>query len=274
MEKKLSDEINKKTLEKINQIVKKNWRVLDAGVGNGEILNKVKSTKKYGVDVSFKYLCNIPSTIQKACANLENLPYKSKLFDLVICSDVLEHVFDLNKVIGELQRVLKDEGYLIVRVPYQENLKPYLTDKSYQFVHVRNFNKSSCVLLFSKIFNFKIESLEETGKTFQITRFRQCIKKLQKNEGRLERIINKNHRTCLNELLFLLRSVFEVLRRLYQTTLPEYLLSLTKIYERRNQYLLEKLCNLLHEEYKINHLPYNEYFSLFKGSELIIVLKK
>ena len=40
----------------------------------------------------------------------ENLPYANSSFDSVFCCDVLEHVQDLPKVIGEISRVLKPGG--------------------------------------------------------------------------------------------------------------------------------------------------------------------
>lgn len=45
------------------------------------------------------------------------LPFKSKTFDRVICSEVLEHVPDDLRGIRELVRVLKDDGVLAVSVP-------------------------------------------------------------------------------------------------------------------------------------------------------------
>ncbi len=40
----------------------------------------------------------------------ENLPYDDESIDIVFCCDVLEHVFDLEKVISEISRVLKPGG--------------------------------------------------------------------------------------------------------------------------------------------------------------------
>ena len=43
----------------------------------------------------------------------ENLPFQNNSFDVVFCCDVLEHVYDLPKVISEISRVLKNEGIFI-----------------------------------------------------------------------------------------------------------------------------------------------------------------
>jgi len=43
----------------------------------------------------------------------EDLPYDDNSFDLVTCVDVLEHVADLNKVIAEINRVLKTNGLFL-----------------------------------------------------------------------------------------------------------------------------------------------------------------
>ena len=39
----------------------------------------------------------------------ENLPFPNDSFDVVFCCDVLEHVYDVPKVISEISRVLKSE---------------------------------------------------------------------------------------------------------------------------------------------------------------------
>lgn len=43
----------------------------------------------------------------------EELPYKDQSFDAVVCVDVLEHVADLQKVIGEIARVLQPNGLFL-----------------------------------------------------------------------------------------------------------------------------------------------------------------
>jgi 2-polyprenyl-6-hydroxyphenyl methylase/3-demethylubiquinone-9 3-methyltransferase len=48
--------------------------------------------------------------IQYRCATGETLPFADASFDLVYCCDVLEHVTDLGRVIGETERVLRPGG--------------------------------------------------------------------------------------------------------------------------------------------------------------------
>ena len=47
----------------------------------------------------------------------EEIPLESSQFDLVICSQVLEYIFDPAAVIAEVHRVLKPSGYFILSVP-------------------------------------------------------------------------------------------------------------------------------------------------------------
>ena len=48
------------------------------------------------------------------------LPFISKTFDTVICSEVLEHLPDDEKALKEISRVLKDSGIVIITIPFQE----------------------------------------------------------------------------------------------------------------------------------------------------------
>ena len=52
-------------------------------------------------------------------ANLENLPIASDSMDLIWCHHVLEHVEHDGQAIGELQRVLRAAGELVVSVPME-----------------------------------------------------------------------------------------------------------------------------------------------------------
>jgi hypothetical protein len=58
----------------------------------------------------------------KLIGEIENLPFESNNFDLVICLEVLEHLPEqsFKKGVFELQRVA--DKYLLVGVPYKENI--------------------------------------------------------------------------------------------------------------------------------------------------------
>lgn len=49
--------------------------------------------------------------------NLEALTFENNTFDLFITQDVLEHVFDPEKAVKEMVRVVKHGGYVIFTVP-------------------------------------------------------------------------------------------------------------------------------------------------------------
>ena len=88
-----------------------------------------------------------------ARASAEKLPYLDGYFDCLVSTDVLEHVKNLHQTISESLRVLKAGGLLIIRVPIDEDLNPYLADDyPFEFSHLRSFSKASLYLTFTRIF--------------------------------------------------------------------------------------------------------------------------
>ena len=55
-------------------------------------------------------------------ADIENLPFRSETFDLCFCLDVLEHVPNVATSLGEIKRVLNEDGILIVSVPVESQI--------------------------------------------------------------------------------------------------------------------------------------------------------
>lgn len=159
------EEMEKSTIDLIKLYYETDDYILDLGVGTGKLLSQLEGNNKYGVDVSENYLrLSAKKKINVCKANIEALPYKSNQFDMVISTDVFEHVFDLNRVLNEVIRVLKPGGFLIFRVPYKENLEVYLTeDYPFEFVHIRNFDEFSIRLMMEKVFRFKTLSIQKTG---------------------------------------------------------------------------------------------------------------
>ena len=52
------------------------------------------------------------------------LPFRDTVFERIFASEVLEHVWDRDQVLGECRRVLKPGGEILVSVPYGMN--PYM----------------------------------------------------------------------------------------------------------------------------------------------------
>ncbi len=108
-------------------------RVLDVGCGEGRHTweaCKRNSCSVYALDIEEDNLKKVHYALylmeQKGevrakslltRGNITRLPFADGSFDKVICSEVLEHIPDDHQAIGELVRVLKDDGILAVSVP-------------------------------------------------------------------------------------------------------------------------------------------------------------
>jgi 2-polyprenyl-3-methyl-5-hydroxy-6-metoxy-1,4-benzoquinol methylase len=96
--------------------------ILDAGCGEGFTMDKLLEEKIANRIEGIEYVEEsvilgkklYPNLIIKQ-ANIYNLPYKDSSFDLVICTEVLEHLKEPEKALREVLRVSKK--YLIISVP-------------------------------------------------------------------------------------------------------------------------------------------------------------
>lgn len=97
-------------------------RILDAGCGTGGLLKALGNPRQnYGIDVATEAieLCRRRGLDNVRQADICDLPFKDHSFDAVICSSVIYHewVRDLRRAIGEMERVLRPGGLLILNVP-------------------------------------------------------------------------------------------------------------------------------------------------------------
>ncbi len=104
------------------EFVKPETVVLDVGCGNGEHYGRFLASitpEYYGVDISDAAIEVAQSHgIRARQHNLQApLPFPNEMFDIIICLEVLEHLFAPDFVLGEMHRVLKPGGHIIFSVP-------------------------------------------------------------------------------------------------------------------------------------------------------------
>ena len=93
--------------------------VLDAGCGDGRLAHRMAATMEVtALDFSRAALAQVRT--RKLCGDLTHLPFSEAAFDLVLCSQVLEHLPDemLAPALAELRRVAL--RYVLVTVPNYE----------------------------------------------------------------------------------------------------------------------------------------------------------
>jgi SAM-dependent methyltransferase len=95
-------------------------RILDAGCGTGRNLVEYASLGTVeGVDFSADAVefCRLRGLEGVRQAALEQLPFESDRFDLIVATDVIEHLDDDRVALAELRRVAARGGRLVVTVP-------------------------------------------------------------------------------------------------------------------------------------------------------------
>lgn len=128
-------------------------RVLDHGCGDG-VLSYLLAKKKahvVGMDVSrlavqFAQSKTKQLGIHYQIANAIRLPYRSRTFDCVVSSQVIEHIASPIDLLHEIYRVLKKDGFAIVSTRIK------LSDAPIDPTHVNEWFKSEFQLLISSVF--------------------------------------------------------------------------------------------------------------------------
>lgn len=114
--------------------LKPGFKVLDAGCGGGRHLSeayRARGVSVVGIDLNRDDALKAHNTTKimrhegehgggaslVMVSDVTRLPFKDASFDLVICSEVLEHIPDHRQAIAEVIRVLKPGRSLVVSVP-------------------------------------------------------------------------------------------------------------------------------------------------------------
>lgn len=96
-------------------------RILDVGCGPGiQMQFLTESNEVYGIDISSPALelaAEQGLITHRLDVEEQGIPFPDEYFDIVACTDLLEHLFDPQFVLREIRRVLRQDGYAVLAVP-------------------------------------------------------------------------------------------------------------------------------------------------------------
>lgn len=120
-------------------------KILDIGAGYGYIeslISKHKFIKIYGNDISENAIRNLKERFKGSFKqeSVYKMEYERNFFDIVFMLEVLEHVPPSKtfKVLRDVKKILKKNGYLILSVPTNEGLEKMSDNPN---GHVRMYTK-------------------------------------------------------------------------------------------------------------------------------------
>ncbi|NKM50174.1 methyltransferase domain-containing protein [Rhizobium leguminosarum bv. viciae] len=119
------EKLKAEIIDHIDAFIPPNANVTDIGCGIGDLLTEVR-TRKLGVKVSG--LDFSAKAVEGARASLPDgefiqfvidrtLPYEDNAFDVVLCTDVMEHLEHPKAVASELVRICRSGGIVAIVVP-------------------------------------------------------------------------------------------------------------------------------------------------------------
>jgi ubiquinone/menaquinone biosynthesis C-methylase UbiE len=137
--------------------VKKHSTVLDVGCGEQPLRTIIE--RRGGVYVGVDIEQNSSGSLSLV-ASATNLPVHDESYDVIICSEVLEHVHMPGQVLRELARVVKPAGHLIITTPFAYPLH----EEPYDYNRLTNHQMQ----LYARENGLEIVVLEMTGNEIEV----------------------------------------------------------------------------------------------------------
>lgn len=93
-----------------------NEKILDVACGTGYYLQLLSNNECVGSDISEKMIkrCREKGLKNVLVGNYEVLPFGNNIFDIVLCINAFQHTKNPDKVLNEINRVVKEDGEIIL----------------------------------------------------------------------------------------------------------------------------------------------------------------
>lgn len=144
---------------KVIEMVGKEKKVLEIGCATGRISQRLSENgcKVFGIEIDTKSATQARKYCEEVIkADIETileLPYQKKFFDIILLSNILEHLKSPQDTLNFLLKYLKDGGYVIIVLPnvtnYSIRLKLLFGNFEYEEsgildkTHLRFFNEKT-----------------------------------------------------------------------------------------------------------------------------------
>lgn len=157
----------------LKNLIKPGDKVLDIGCGDFFLSRFLPEYSWTGLDIN----TDCSDKIIKHDLSTVPYPLTDASFDAVVCSEVLEHVWEPRAIYSEAHRLLKPNGVFIVSTPNHDNIdwvlnghKEMLFDDkfSHQIEHIRFYNYATHKKYLER-FGFSVE--DHTGCDAQFVEF-------------------------------------------------------------------------------------------------------
>lgn len=100
-------------------------KILDIGCGIKTVLHFLPG-EKYGLDPlakEYRKIYDYPSDIRIIKGGGESIPFSENIFDVVFCTNALDHAENPARVVQEIYRVIKPDGFFILIVELIERVR-------------------------------------------------------------------------------------------------------------------------------------------------------
>ncbi|MFA6023169.1 MAG: class I SAM-dependent methyltransferase [Candidatus Pacearchaeota archaeon] len=120
-------------------------KILDVACGTGFFFSEYKNKEIYGVDISEDMLSMAKSRHLKDVKLLKksdatHLPFKDNFFDIAITSKFIMHTPEYLESIGEMVRVTKKDGAIILDLPNKNSFSYLFTKRRIKQGKIRYYN--------------------------------------------------------------------------------------------------------------------------------------